>query len=58
MVKGKVIFVHPEQHGGDYLVWAEVKNSLQNKQWVLLPGLHVDMAIHLAAEPAPSAPSR
>ncbi len=56
--KGKVVFVHPEQHGGDYLVWAEVKNSRQNKQWVLRPGLHVDMAIHLAPGQAPSAPSR
>ena len=23
---GKITFVHPEQNGGDYLVWAEVDN--------------------------------
>lgn len=46
--KGKVTFVHPEQNGGDYLVWAEVDNRLQDDQWVLRPGLQVEMAIHLA----------
>jgi hypothetical protein len=46
---GKIAFVHPEQSGGDYLVWAEVDNRQQGDQWVLRPGLHVDMAIHLAA---------
>jgi macrolide-specific efflux system membrane fusion protein len=45
---GKITFVHPEQSGGDYLVWAEVDNRLLDEQWVLRPGLHVDMAIHLA----------
>jgi macrolide-specific efflux system membrane fusion protein len=44
---GKITFVHPEQSGGDYLVWAEVENHTQNEQWVLRPGLKVDMAIHL-----------
>jgi macrolide-specific efflux system membrane fusion protein len=44
---GKITFVHPEQSGGDYLVWAEVDNHTQNEQWVLRPGLKVDMAIHL-----------
>jgi macrolide-specific efflux system membrane fusion protein len=45
---GKITFVHPEQNGGDYLVWAEVDNRQLDEQWVLRPGLHVDMAIHLA----------
>jgi macrolide-specific efflux system membrane fusion protein len=45
---GKISFVHPEQNGGDYLVWAEVDNRLVDEQWVLRPGLHVDVAIHLA----------
>ncbi len=47
---GKITFVHPEQNGGDdYLVWAEVENHTQNEQWVLRPGVKVDMAIHLEA---------
>jgi multidrug resistance efflux pump len=45
---GKITFVHPEQSGNEYLVWAEVDNRMQADQWVLRPGLHVDMAIHLA----------
>jgi multidrug resistance efflux pump len=44
---GKITFVHPEQTGGDYLVWAEVDNQTENEQWVLRSGLKVDMAIHL-----------
>jgi len=45
---GKVTFVHPEQVGSDYLVWAEVENRQDDEQWVLRPGLKVEMAIHLA----------
>jgi multidrug resistance efflux pump len=49
---GKITFVHPEQSGNEYLVWAEVDNRMQSDQWVLRPGLHVDMAIHLAGPDA------
>jgi macrolide-specific efflux system membrane fusion protein len=45
-VTGKVVFVSPLlQTGGDYRVWAEVKNQQQDGQWLLQPGQPVSMRI-------------
>ena len=45
-VTGKVVFVSPLlQTGGDYRVWAEVKNRQQDGQWLLQPGQPVSMRV-------------
>lgn len=44
---GKVVFVSPLlQTGGDYRVWAEIKNRQENGHWVLQPGQPATMRIH------------
>jgi multidrug efflux pump subunit AcrA (membrane-fusion protein) len=45
---GKIVFVEPIiQHGGDFLVRAEVENRQQGKSWILNAGMKVEMAIQL-----------
>jgi len=44
---GKITFVHPEVNGGDYLVRAEIQNRREGDQWILRPGLNVDMTVHV-----------
>jgi len=47
-VTGKVVYVSPiVQSGGEYPVWAEVKNRMEDDQWLLRPGLTAKMTIHL-----------
>lgn len=43
---GRVTFVSPlVQPGGDYRVWAEVDNRLEGDQWLLRPGLEVEVTV-------------
>ncbi|MFV2066430.1 MAG: efflux RND transporter periplasmic adaptor subunit, partial [Pirellulales bacterium] len=47
-VPGKVVYVSPiVQSGGEYPVWAEVKNRKDAGQWLLRPGLTSKMTIHM-----------
>lgn len=47
-VPGKVVYVSPiVQSGGEYAVWAEVKNRHEGQQWALRPGLTARMTIHM-----------
>lgn len=46
--KGKVVFVSPQdQAGGEFRIWAEVLNRMENDHWLLRPGALADMTIHL-----------
>lgn len=43
---GKVTFVNPiVQPGGEYRIWAEIENRCEQEQWLLRPGLEVEMVI-------------
>ncbi len=43
---GRITFVSPlVQPGGDYRVWAEVDNRRDGDQWLLRPGLEVEVAV-------------
>lgn len=45
---GKVVFVSPQdQAGGEFRIWAEVLNRMENDHWLLRPGAVADMTIHL-----------
>jgi multidrug efflux pump subunit AcrA (membrane-fusion protein) len=45
---GKIRFVSPQlELGGDFRIYAEVLNRQENDQWLLRPGLIVDMTISL-----------
>jgi multidrug efflux pump subunit AcrA (membrane-fusion protein) len=47
-VRGTIVFVDPMiEAGGEYLVRAEVDNIVENRQWVLHPGMTAKMTIHL-----------
>jgi len=44
---GNVVFVSPLlQTGGDYRVWAEIKNRQEKGQWLLQPGQSATMRVH------------
>jgi macrolide-specific efflux system membrane fusion protein len=49
--KGKITFVSPLIEGiekvGTYRIKAEVENRKENGEWLLKPGMYVDMKIHL-----------
>lgn len=46
ILSGKITFVSPlVEAGGDWRVWAEIANRQQRGQWLLRPGLEVDMSI-------------
>jgi hypothetical protein len=48
VVEGKVVYASPlVEAGGDYRVWAEVKNRKVGGQWQLRPGLDASMLIHV-----------
>jgi macrolide-specific efflux system membrane fusion protein len=54
--QGKIVFVNPlVQAGGEYRVWAEVVNRMENNQWLLRPGLDAEMIIDVGAAAARSA---
>jgi multidrug efflux pump subunit AcrA (membrane-fusion protein) len=56
---GVVHFVHPEvQAGGVYMVWAEVDNRKEGTEYLLQPGMDVDMAIHTQGDVARAAARR
>jgi multidrug resistance efflux pump len=46
--EGKIVFVDPQvMAGGEYVVRAEVENRKEGGQWLLRPGMHVDMTVQL-----------
>jgi hypothetical protein len=49
--RGKIVFVSPLVEGaGDYRVFAEVENRMDNNHFVLRPGLNAEMTIHVNAD--------
>jgi multidrug resistance efflux pump len=42
---GKIMFANPVQNGGEFLVFAEVDNPRTTDDWVLRPGMEVEMSI-------------
>ncbi len=45
---GRIVFIDPRiQAGGEYRVWAEVDNRMDDDHWLLRPGLEADMTIGL-----------
>lgn len=49
--EGKVTFIHPSVESGQFRVWAEIKNEKTTKgQWMLRPGMEVQMAVALDKE--------
>ena len=43
---GKITFASPLiEAGGQYRIWAEVKNRKENEQWILRPGMQAEMTI-------------
>ncbi len=47
---GAVTHVHAQIYGGEYRIWAEVDNRMENGQWLLRPGADTDLEINLAGE--------
>ncbi len=52
---GTVTHVHQQVYAGEYRVWAEVENRMENGQWLLRPGGDADLEIDLSSEVAPRA---
>ena len=52
--QGKIVSVDPrvQRQVGKFRVWAEVENRQENNQWLLRPGMNVDMTIQLRAAEA------
>ncbi|MDA7978469.1 MAG: HlyD family efflux transporter periplasmic adaptor subunit [Pirellulales bacterium] len=46
---GKITHVHPQIYAGEYRVWAEVDNRMENGQWLLRPGADADLEIDVSA---------
>ena len=44
---GKIVFVSPEVHGGEFEVRAEMKNRKDGDFWLLSPGMKAEMTIQL-----------
>lgn len=48
---GHISFVHPGiESRGDYRVWAEVENRMENGQWLLRPGAKAQLEIDMSGE--------
>lgn len=50
---GTIVYCSPlVQAGGEYRVWAEVTNRMENGFWLLRPGMIAEMTIHVRSAPA------